>query len=531
MLKNYFTVAWRTIIRSKLYAAINIAGLAIGLTCFFLIALFIKDELSYDTFHTKAGRIYRVIGILNLEGQGEESSSCPFPVAPALANDYPDLIEQAVRFFNFQDPQHTLRVGDTKMNESRIFMADSNVFAVFDFPLLKGDPAKVLARPNTIVLTQQLASKYFGTDDPISRVIKFDGVTDLEVTGVFGEIPQQSHIHFDALISFSTTRSMMPNQLNNWVWNPNWTYVLLREGIKPGQLEQQLPEFVKKYYPEFLKPQVKHLLQPLTDIHLHSKYQYEIEPNSDLSLIYIFLLIGIFILVIASINFMNLATARSANRAKEVGIRKVSGANKGQLILQFLTESVMISCLAIGMSLLLAELLLPFFNQVSSKNIHISYIEHIDMILLLFASGIGTGIVSGLYPAFYLSSFQPVNVLKGTLSAASRNSFLRRSLVVFQFVISVTLIIATGMVYLQLNHLRSASLGFSKSQVLMLPVRPPMGKLFDPFIAELKGLNSVTNVCRMNDVIGKHHNTHEYNYEGMQAGKWIYYPSLLVDEE
>jgi putative ABC transport system permease protein len=531
MLRKYFTVAWRNIVRGKLYSAINITGLGIGLACFFLIALFIKDELSYDRFHTKANRIYRVIGILDLEGQGEQSSSCPFPVGPALANDYPDMIEHMVRFFNFQDPQHTLKVGDTKINESRIFMTDSNVFSLFDFPLDKGDRNKVLAEPNTIVITHQLAEKYFGKEDPIGKVIKFDGAVDLRVTGILGEIPQQSHIHFDGLISFSTMRTMMPHQLKNWVWNPNWTYVLLKDGVQPARLETQFPEFVKKYYPDFLKPQVRHLLQPLADIHLHSKYEYEIEPNSDISSIYIFSIIGIFILAIACINFMNLATARSANRAKEVGVRKVSGANKSQLVKQFLIESILLALIATLLSLLLAELLLPFFNHISGKQITLSYFANAGILLLLVLAGLITGLFSGLYPAFYLSTFEPVRVLKGSLSSGSRNIGLRKALVVFQFAISVALIIGTGMVYLQLKYMRSAELGFNKEQVLMLPVRPPMGKMFDPFIEELKGLKQAANVTRMNDVIGKHHNTHEYNYAGMQPGKWIYYPSLLVDEE
>lgn len=531
MLKNYLLIAYRNMIRGGFYSVLNILGLAIGLACFFLIALFVKDELSYDRFHSKHDRIYRVIGILELEGQGEQSSSCPFPVAPALANDYPNLIEHAVRFFNFQDPQHTLKVGETRINESRIFLADSNVFEVFDFPLEEGDRTKALNEPNTIVLTRTLAVKYFGHEDPMGKTIKFDGVRDLMVTGILGEVPQQSHMHFDALISFSTLRSMMGNQQKNWVWNPNWTYVLLKDGVKPEQLEQAFPAFVNKYYPDFLKPQVTHLLQPLTDIHLHSKYSYEIEPNSDISLVYIFSVIGIFILLIACINFMNLATARSANRAKEVGVRKVAGADRVQLIRQFLSESMLLTGIAILLSLLIAQLLLPVFNTISGKQISASAFATPLLLLFLLVIGLATGLLAGIYPAFYLSSFQPVDVLKGKLSSGSRNVLLRRALVVLQFTISVSLIIGTGMVYFQLRYLRSAPLGFDKEQVLMLPVRPPMAKMFDPFIQDLKSQEGIVNVATMNDVVGKHHNTHEYNYKGMQPGKWIYYPSLLVSED
>ena len=531
MIKNYLTVAWRNLLRGKLYSFIHMVGLAIGLACSFLIAMYIRDELSYDRQHTKIDRIYRVVGELEMEGAGERSSSCPFPLGPALKNDYPHLIEHTVRFFNFQDPQHTLKVGDIRINEPRLFLADSNALAVFDFPLLKGRRDKALAEPNSIVITQELARKYFDDDDPMGKTMRFDGTTDLKVTGVWDKLPEQTHIHFDALISFSTLWTMMPNQFKNWVWNPNWTYVLLKPGVSPKEIDNQLPAFIQKHYPDFLKPQVHHKLQPLADIHLHSKYDYEIEANSDMSLLYIFGVIGVFILLIACINFMNLATARSAGRAREVGVRKVSGAQKTELIGQFLVEAVLQAAIATVLSILIAEALLPFFNNISGKNLRLTYFTNPMLLVVLFLVGLITGLVSGLYPAFYLSRFRPIVVLKGKLSSGSRNIGLRKALVVFQFAISVALIIATGMVYLQLQYLKTVNLGFNKEQVLMLPVRPPMGKMFDPFMDELRRVKNVQSVTRMNDVVGKHHNTHEYNYRGMEAGKWAYYPSLQVDED
>lgn len=531
MLKSFFITAVRNLLRNKFYSFINIFGLAIGIACFLLIMLYVKDELSYDRHHSKSERIYRVIGKLNLEGQGEESSSCPFPVGPTIKQDFPQLVEHSVRFFNFQDPQHTLRVGEKKINESRLFVADSNVFQVFDFPLTKGNPLHALAEPNSIVLTEAMAEKYFGNEDPIGKLMKFDGAADLKVTGILAGQAEQSHIHFDGLISFSTLNGVMgPNLQKNWVWNPNWTYVLLKEGVSPKELEAQFPDYVQKYYPDFLKPQVKHELQALKDIHLHSKYSYEIEANGDASNIWIFSAIGIFILLIAAFNFMNLATARSANRAREVGIRKVSGAYKRQLIFQFLSESVLISLLAIILAIFLSELLLPAFNSVAEKTIDISFFKQSWIIPSLLGIGLFTGLFAGTYPAFYLSSFEPVKVLKGKLSTGSKNIGLRKTLVIAQFAISLVLIISSAVIYKQLNHMRSADLGFTKEQVLMLPVRPPMAKMYDPFIAELKENKSVINVATMNDVIGRHHNTHEYNYKGMEKGKWIYFPSLLVNE-
>jgi putative ABC transport system permease protein len=532
MLRNYFKVALRNIARHKTYSFINIFGLATGISCFVLILLFIQDEVSYDRFHTKAGRIYRVIDKIDTQvGQGEESSSNPFPVAISLKNDYPHLIDHAVRFFNLQAPTLTLRIGDTKYNEKRVFFADSNLLQVFDFPLASGDPAKVLGDPNSIVLTQSLARKYFGDTDAVGKTIRFEGIIDLTVTGVFEPLPDQSHIHFDCLISFGTLRQLLgPNINKNWVWNPCWTYVLLKDGVKPEELESQFPTFIKKYYPDFIKPQVTHYLQPLTDIHLRSRLDYEIEPNSDESGVYIFAVIGIFILVIACINFMNLATARSANRAREVGMRKVLGAHRSQLIRQFLGESVMLSFMAVALALVLIELFLPVFNSISGKHLSFELLSNPLLLGGLLAVGVLTGLLSGIYPAFFLSSFQPVNVLKGGLKAGSRHALFRQILVVVQFAISLALIISTLIIYSQYNYLRSADLGFDKEQVIVMPTRPPIVPKYQALKAELMKNKNVMSMATMNEIMGEHHNTHEYSYEGMQPDKWIYFPALLVNE-
>ncbi len=538
MFKNYIKTAWRSLDRNRFYASINVLGLAVGLTCFILILLFVRDELSYDLYHTKSDRIFRVCEKIDLEGQGENSSSNPFPTGPAMLNDYPHLIEKQVRFFNFQEDKLSFRIAsgnegeDKKFREEDVFFADSTTFDVFDFPLAKGNPAEALNGPNKMILSQELADKFFPGEDPIGKTVLYDGGLPLEISGILGEIPAQSHFQIRGLISFATLRQMMGGGLtNNWVWNPNWTYLLLKEGVDPQELEDQFPAFVQKYAPEFMKGMITHYLQPLKDIHLTSALDYEIEPNSKKSNIFVFTIIGIFILLIACVNFMNLATARSARRAQEVGVRKVLGARRGQLITQFLGESVMISLIAGALSLLFVNLLMPVFNQLAGKSLVMGDLWSWEFMMMLVGIITLVGLVAGLYPAFFLSSFQPVKVMKGKMSADRFNRIFRKGLVVIQFAISLGLIIATGVIYLQYKYMQAADPGFHKDHVMIIPAARPTIPKYELFKEDLKRDAHVLEVSKMNEIIGVHHNVHEYNFAGMKDGEWIYFPSLIVDED
>ncbi|MBL7959408.1 ABC transporter permease [bacterium] len=532
MFQNYFKIAFRNLLRGKLYSFINVFGLAIGISCFMLIFLFIQDELRYDRFHKKVDRIYRVTSKLdNTEGQGENSSSNPFPVAKALKTDYPHLIEEVVRFFNFQVPSFSLQYGDARFNEKRLFYADSTVWKIFDFPLAEGDPATALGQPNAIVLSQEMAKKYFGNENPMGKILRFEGTVDLHVTGVFEPLPTQSHIAFDGLVSFATLYAQVgPNFGQSWIWNPCWTYVLLKDGVGHEELESQFPVFVNKHYPEFIKPQITHYLQSLKDIHLKSKLDYEIQPNNNESDIYVFAAIGIFILIIACINFMNLATARSARRAREVGMRKVLGAGRRQLIGQFFGESIFISFIAVLVSMILIALTLPIFNGLAQKHLTIDFLANPVLFAVLVFIGLFVGVMAGLYPALYLSSFEAISVMKGRLKFSGKSGLFRKSLVTLQFAISLALIIGTMIIYRQLNYLRSFDLGFAKEQVIVIPAKPAMVARFDALRNEWIQNTTVINVATMNEIVGAHHNTHEYNYEGMEPGKWLYFPSLIVNE-
>ena len=336
MFRNYLKIAYRNIIKYKGYTFINVAGLTIGISCCLLILLYVQDELSFDRFHSKSERIYRVIEHVKIDGVGEESASMPFPFGETVPIEFPDAIEASVRFFNFQSPTLALanqEIDGKRFNEANFYFADSNVFQVFDFQLVRGNPETALDEPNSIILTESMIPKYFDNEDPMGKVLRFQNFVDLKVTGIAKDTPPNSHIHFDFLASFSTLKTFFGGNIpNNWYWNPCWTYVLLRNNVTPEYVESQFPQIIDKYFPPIIQDKTTIFMQPLNDIHLFSHLDYEMNPNSDISYVYIFSAVAIFILSIACINFMNLSTARSANRSREVGMRKVLGAYKFQLI-------------------------------------------------------------------------------------------------------------------------------------------------------------------------------------------------------
>lgn len=533
MLQNLLLTGFRNLWKQKRYALINLLGLATGIACFVLIGLYVQYQRSFDRFVPDHDRVYRVVGKIEMEGQGEHSSSMVFGLGPTLYADHPELVERYCRWFDFQDPQHTLKVGDSlstdrMFTESGLYLVDSTVFELFGYPLVQGDPRTALTKPGSIVLSQELAKKYFGDADPMGRMMKWDNAMDVQVTGVLGELPRNSHIRFEGLVSIYTILQYWKKiERNNWVWNPCWTYVRLKEGVTEAEAERVFPAFIQKYYPDFLKDQIGHELQPLADIHLTSKLDFEMRQNGDKGSVNILWAIGFFILVLAAVNFMNLATARSAYRAREVGVRKAAGAARGQLIAQFLLESVLMSMLAALIALLLIKLLMPAFNELAGEMIPLPTM----LVPGVLGLAVVLGLLSGIYPAFFLSSFQPAVVLKGNSGGTSRGQALRKALVVVQFAIALVLIIGTVFVKRQHDHLRTVDLGFTKEQVVLIPVRAPMADVYLAVYPELKKISGVKAVSWANDILGKKHNTHEFNWGTMEQGKWTYLPALYVNPE
>lgn len=497
MFKNYIKIALRNLLKYKAYSLINISGLAIGMACCILILLFVQDELSYDKYHENADRIYRVTREwFNSDGSSSlHLGHVAPPIAPLLKNDFPDIIH-AVRILKGGTP--LISYEDKYFQENRFFFSDPELFDVFTLPFIKGDPKTALVNPNNVVLTEAMAQKYFGKEDPLGKVINFEiqGMvkTDFKVTGVMKEIPQNSHFHFDFLGSMKALEHAFGDaEFKNWGSNNYATYLLLSDGYPYKQLEAQFPAFIDKHYggvirqrtgqPLVQAPSIRNKLHlwKLTDIHLYSHLDSEIEPNGNITYVYIFSSVALFILLIACANFMNLATARSANRAKEVGMRKVVGADRMKLIMQFLSESVFLAIISLALAVILVELLLTWFSNFVGKELYLDFNVNISLLLGLLGIALFVGVVAGSYPAFFLSRFQPAMVLKGTQKSNSYKSNIRTALVVFQFAISIILIISMGVVYNQLEYFRNKNLGLNKEHVVVLPASSQMIQRYPGF--------------------------------------------------
>ena len=466
MLKNLLVVALRNFKRDKGYSLLNILGLTIGITFSLLLIFYIKDELSYDRYNKNADNIYRVNAFIKEKDKDMMKwASTPFPLGPALKKDYPE-VEEAVRFVGGHG-KTMYKNGDLKFYEDKVFFADSNVFKVFSCQFIEGDPQTALIQPNSLVLTQTLAEKYFGINtSAVGKVLQDSKNGNFRVTAVIKDVPKNSHIIFNVLISKST---LPADFANNWGSFGFYTYVLLKPNTNAQAFEKKLVPMYDKYLASTFSQfniKVDFKVQRITDIHLHSDIAGEPEEIGSVSYIYIFSAVAFFMLIIACINYMNLTTARSARRAKEIGIRKVSGSTQPQLVAQFLVESALTAFFALILSIGFIALFLPSFNSLAGKFISFKSLLEPGTLLILIAIVLFVGLVGGSYPAFYLAKFNPVNILKGSLSKGSSNAVLRRTLVVVQFSISMIMIICTWIVYGQLKYLRKVDLGFNKNQVV-----------------------------------------------------------------
>ena len=512
MFKNYFKVALRNIFRQKAYAIINISGLAIGLACCLLIVSFVNDELSYDNFHPKGDELYRIALDRKFPDNQFQYARSPLPMGFTLARELPEITD-ATRLFN-EFGTLAFSLDDRQFDEPNVIAVDSNFFDFFGVELLEGNKATALDEPNALIITPAMATKYFGEENPIGKQLEIQNIGQMMVRGVARPMPGNAHFHFDFLFSLATIPALYNNQF--WGSYNAYTYVRLPSG-NVAAAEEKLMPLLQRY----MEPQIQSVLgiswqqyeeagnahryyfQPIRDIHLGSHLQWELEPNGSQTTVYLFAGISVFILLIACINFINLSTARSANRAREVGMRKVLGALRGQLVIQFLLESIIMCFLALLLAIGLTSLLLPFFNELSGKSTQVTDFLSPLAMLLLVGFVVLIGVISGLYPAFYLSAFRPVVVLKGKLKAGAKSAWLRNGLVVFQFAISVVLVIGTLVIYQQLQYLNSKQLGFDKDQLLVVERAGMLGTQSITFKNALLTHANITEVTGINTIPGR----------------------------
>ena len=505
MIKNYFKIAWRNLVKHKGISAINLFGLTVGLTSCLLITVFILHELSYDRYNKNADNIYRVTRSFNNK-DGVVSlnlSTIAPPFGYYLPTDFPE-IKKMTRLID--DGISPLRYKEKLFNQKELYFADENLFDVFSVKVLRGNPETALRDPFSIMLTEESAKKYFGDEDPMEKTIRYNNTFDLKVTGIYKAFPENAHMHPNMLCSFNTLKDTTvygEEQLRtNWGNNSFFTYLLLPDGYDIKNMESRFPAFIDKHMPEGYNSGIqpskmtKLGLQKLTDIHLYSHTDYEAEPNSDISRVYIFAAIAFFILLIACINYMNLSTARSVLRAREIGIRKVIGAEKKELIFQFIGESILIMLIATIIAFGLLILAVPWLNKVSGQQLSAALLIRWQVLLPLIISPFIIGAFAGLYPAVFMSSFKPVKTLKGFFKTGGAGLSLRKVLVVTQFSISIILIITTAIVYQQLHYMQKKSLGFDKEQLVIVPYNRSLGEKYESFRNDLLSNSSIKNATR-----------------------------------
>ena len=471
MLQHYFRVAIRHLARSKGYSFINAMSLVLGVACCLLILLYIRDELSYDRYHDRVDRIYRVISEERRGDDAVRSAEVPVPIARFMRDDYPE-VKDMVRFI---PPGNAwmIRYGEKGFYERNFYLADSTVFDVFTVPLIAGNPRTALAGDDRVVLSESTARKYFGDENPVGKILEAEGAFQFEVTGVMEDLPANTHLGFDILASFRIQEAWSQNPVDTWDRRRSYSYVLLWEGVDPDDVEARLPEFIERYARDRYDAGTTSLtlnLQPVTDIHLHSRLTRELTPNGDIRYVYFFSTVAAFILIVSCFTYMNLVTARFAGRAREIGLRKIFGAHRGALTRQFLSESLIMSGLAVGIALVLVPITLPWFNVVTGKALYLDVDTAWFILRAAMATGIAAGLVSGSYPALYLSALKPVQVLQRSLASSKGIAGFRGALVIGQCAISIALVICTGVVYSQLDYIRIKNLGFDAGHVVAVPL-------------------------------------------------------------
>ncbi len=539
MFKNYVKVSLRNLAKNKIYSVINILGLSVGISCFVILMLWVIDEGSYDAFHKNSSNIYRTVLVDKSSNVETKYAITSAPVGPAIVEEFPEIINQ-VRIIKPAGRQALIE----NKKENKVFYeadmawADNEYFDVFSVKMLLGNPGTALKQPNQLVISESIAQKYFGEEDPIGKSLSVTlrigpktEYADYVVSGVMEDSPKNSHIRINLLGSINSLERTLPGHAENWNLHAYFTYLLLNNNANIESLQSKMPEFLSKHFDEETAKSLGIFLQPLTDIHLTNNILFEPSPTGNKSYLFILAVVAVSILLIAAVNYMNLATAKSAGRAKEVGIKKVLGAQKNSLVSQFLTESIIIGMAGLFVALFLIELSLPIFNDIAGKQLSVGYLTNAIVIPILLIITLLIGIISGSYPAFYLSSLLPSKVLKGKLSSASRNVILRKVLIVSQFTVTIIMLIGTGIVYDQLDFFRNKNLGFDKDNVLVITLNSDEeGFNENTFREELITNPYINNAALSSSVPGRNTSRYSIRYENQSDSEVQTLKTIEIDE-
>lgn len=535
MIRNFFVILVRSFIRQQGYSLINLLGLTAGLTAAMLILIYVEHEFSYDRFHKNPNHIYRVITDLNMGGREQTFALSQTPLGPEMVRSYP----QYISYTRVHKPWNSVLItaGEKKFYEQNLIYADSSFIGTFSFNILQGSPSEMLSQKQSIVLTRSMANRYFPEEDPMGKTLSINNKTDFEVTGIIEDPPSNSHLDFDGILSFSTLyEGERAKWMESWIGNINY-YTYFRTDGKTSRAE--LEELMNtKVYEKAGKAfqdygfSLHARLQRLKDIHLRSTFEHDLPGNGDIRYVYILIVVGIVILIIASINFMNLATARSAARAREVGIRKVTGAKKSNLIYRFVGESVFYAIAGFVLAILLTELLLPIFSGIMGRDLNFNPLKDFRIMILFFLLTLLIGFLSGTYPAFYLSGFKPARVLKGELTRGAGGTLFRNILVVVQFSISVVLIISTIIVYNQLSYIKNKKLGFDKENVIIIPLRSQeLSEKYETLKERIENVPGVINTTVSQNYFGNSFSGNAYKVKGMSDDESLLMNYIEVDND
>ncbi|MFC1492670.1 ABC transporter permease [candidate division KSB1 bacterium] len=532
MFRNYMKITLRNINRHKSYSFINVFGFAVGLACSILIMLWVQDELSYDKYHERSENIYRIVWKGNFAGMDAEVATSVFAVGPYLVDNYPEVLS-SVRFRRIY--RKPVSYQDRTFFEDRLFYSDNTVFDIFSIKLLKGDQNSALTAPFSVVLTEETSEKYFGDEDPVGKIIEIDNGESYTVTGVCDNIPENSHFVFDMLFSFETLFSYNPRRKTMWMGDfNNYTYVLLQDGYDFKNLELNFPGIIEEKMAilKMIESHVEFYLQPLEDIHLHSNIDGEILENGSIRYVYSLSIVALLILLIASINYVNLSTARSARRAKEIGLRKVLGAERKRLIRQFLGESMFFSILAFIAALFIVFLVSQNISSIIGRDFFIDRSDSIRLIFSFVGLTVLVGLIAGIYPAFFLSSFKPVKVFSSGMPREMSGSKFRSTLVTVQFVISITLIIGTMIILRQMNYLKNMDTGFDKENILVIQSTDNgFRQSYNSLKVEFKNIRGVLSVSAGSHLPGWGGNRNAFRPEDFNIRESQMMAAVYIDQD